>query len=285
MGPTPFLTPADFTQGKAMPEPQTGQPPLSTGHASFIGDVVFTNVDAAVAQALLPAGHGLSLAANSVDGTMHPIVHIVGQQTRTGWSSGGISQAVDQPYDEFILLVPFVLVPGDPQWHNFVVRIYLDDDIAQVLGLLFAYRKRNGFVRGFPRAADFPPTAYDVFVDGVGAFSCEHATEGPTYSGIDAPAAMPNFVAMHEIMRMPALGVDPASGKRLCSYFHWDFKPARVTPITTEHRYDSGFVPVDMSGVPMRSVNEGGFCVDGLGWELALPPFSCGAPGGGGTVP
>jgi hypothetical protein len=285
MGPSPFLKPGDFTQGKAMPEPQTGQPPVSTGHASFIGDIVFTNVDVNLAQALLPAGLGLRVAPNLAQPALHPLVHIVGQQTKTGWSSGGFSQSVDQPYDEFILLVPFVLAGANPQWHNFVVRMYLDDQIAQLLGLLFAYRKRTGFVRGFPRAADFPPVAYDVFVDGTTAFSCEHVTEGTTYAGTDAPDVMPNFDAMHEIMRMPALGIDPTTGQGLCSYFRWDFKPARVTPIATEHRYDTGFAPGEVRGLPLRSVIDGGFCVDGLGWRLTLPPYPCQLGPGSGPAP
>ena len=138
--PSSFIAPDDFEGDDR--HPPRGPPPTGVGHSVFTGFVVFTNVERAVVTPLLAPG--LCLAETKKHLAFHPIVHIVGQQQQTGWSFGsGREHEVDQPYGEFILIVPFVLQPPGTQWHNFVVRMYLESAIAKELGSSLPTARRS----------------------------------------------------------------------------------------------------------------------------------------------
>jgi hypothetical protein len=92
------------------------------GHSIFNGQIVFTNWERKRVERLLPTG--LMLARNTKLADFHPVIHIVGEQTDTGWSLGdGRTHSFDQPYQEFILAVPFVQLEERGRWHTFVVRM------------------------------------------------------------------------------------------------------------------------------------------------------------------
>ena len=277
-----FIAPGDFTEGDDE-HPPTGEPPQGVGHSRFTGFIVFTNVARAIVTDLLPKG--LRLACNSKHPGFHPILHIVGEQGDTGWSFGsGPEHHVDQPYNEFILLVPFVLQPPSMEWHNFVVRIYLNSKIAKELGKLFAYRKKIGFV-------DFDathPRSSSLLVKGNLAFSSDDQPGGSAWSDREAETAFPNYPEMKRIMRMPVLGVDPKSSTRVCSFFKWNFDAATIMALESAPEYASGFNPPRLVGETLNRVDNGAMLVTGLKWTLALPPLPCepavavdGAPGAG----
>jgi hypothetical protein len=246
--------------------------PCSFGYSTFKGVVVFANVERARLVPMLPTE--LTLAHNTSLRDLHPILHIAGLQDDTGWSYAGGPKIPDEPYREFILLIPFVLHSRTTQWQNFVVHMYLDHQIAMEIGKFFAYRKTIGMV-------DFDPThirSFEVQNDsGEGAFSSDDVPVAGGFVGNAAQArtAMANFSEMVKILGMPVLGVRPEDGVLICSYFDLGFDAARITAIDSNFTYDAGFDPPNLA--PERRPSEPGaaILIENLTWKLQFPPREC----------
>ena len=249
-------------------------PPLTFGHSKFRGVVAFTNVDRALVQSMLPAG--LTLAPNTAIPNDHPILHIAGEQGQTAWSfPNGQVHRVDAPYQEFILMVPFTLQAGSSQWHNYVVRMYLDHDVAQEIGELFAYRKVIGFVQLDPahmrRCRVMNENGKQTF----------RSTDRPIKGGFRGPAknargTIGTFDDITQVLAMPVLGVNPATGEVVCSYFALDFAQATVTAVASQASYTTAFLPGTLAGTPRTTVPSGAILVGNVAWKLQYPPRSCG---------
>ncbi len=248
--------------------------PFTFGHSHFKGIVAFTNVDQDLVTAMLPPG--LALASNTARPALHPILHIAGVQGQTAWSfANGEVHRVDAPYQEFILMVPFTLRPGSSQWHNYVVRMYLDHDIAQEIGELFAYRKVIGFVQLDPahmrRCRVMNENGRQTF----------RSTDRPVPGGFRGPTqnartTLDTFDDIVQVLAMPVLGVNPATGEVICSYFELDFAQASVTAAASQASYTSAFLPGTLAGTVRDTVPGGALLVDDVAWKLQYPPLSCG---------
>jgi hypothetical protein len=235
--------------------------------------VAFANIDRELAKELLP--DGLSLADGAA--TLHPIVQFAGVQENTGVTDdNGNTYYSYQPYREFILAIPFVMHPFSQQWHNYVVHMYLESDLATLLGKFFAYRKSIGFVR-----LD-PDNIASVRVDkaaGPTVFTgtCPDNFDG--FSGTDAEAVtgLANYTEMKDILAMPMLGVnpDPLNPMRAFSRFVWDVSAATITETAWTIKYTSQFDPPDLAGMSIASTPGGAVVLENVKWNLAFPPLRC----------
>lgn len=274
-GSTTFIAPGDFTEGIDDAAHRPKRPPAqSIGFSTFEGLVVFANVDRRTLEALLPTG--LALASNGKHPGLHPVLHIAGQQSNTGAEEGGVTfPGVD--YREFILLVPFVLHDNSSQWHNFVVRMYLDNEIAKEIGKLFAYRKLTGFtdltVGSIVRIGVMDEAGNQLFLS-----QDPRIRGGFSGSAADALARLPNFPDIVRILGMPMLGVDPKTEARECSYFDLGFDKATITAITSEFQYFKDFRPPQLAPDLRTSVADGAIRVEGVSWRLQFPPGECEDP-------
>jgi hypothetical protein len=245
---------------------------LGQGLAIYNGEIVFTNVARSDAEKLLPRHADLALAANhGAFPDTHPIIHLHGKQTQTSWVINGAPVQVGQDYGEFMLLIPFVQIGGSTQWHNLVVRMYLEDPGAVSLGYYFGYRKRLAQVSltadtcaVSPLLNPFNPVALTE------VFESTHQIVNPGYS-----TALPNWHDMKTIMAMPILGVDEWTRQQFCSYFQLDYTNATIEPIECSHRYLPGFDPaIPMIGT-LTSVVDGAVTVNGVSWRIDFPALPC----------
>src|SRR5262249_24117828 len=122
--------------------PQPANAPLG-GEATYHGSIVFTNLDRSLVRGVLPSG--LQLASNSAAPGVHPVIFLYGHQTNTCWFIGNTTIRNGPDYQELTLLVPFVRIGAGMNWHNYVVRMYLNDWFAIDIGnQWFAYAKEYG---------------------------------------------------------------------------------------------------------------------------------------------
>jgi len=254
-----FLSPSDF-DGNDSNRPVSGDP-LGGGSAIYNGQIAFANMNRADAQALLPNKADIKLATNiGAHPAVHPVLHLHGKQTQTAWVINGNHVPVGNDYGEFMLLIPFVQIGGSSQWFNFVVRMYLNDPGAVVLGKDFGYRKQLAFV-------DVLASSFDVrLMDLLNPFNPR-----PAFHAVHAPnAGTPDWPAMEAILSMPILGIDELTGVRLCSYFRLDFTAATIDPIDCTDSYKPAFEPA-MNALPMTNVKDGAVDVVGLTWQIDFP--------------
>jgi hypothetical protein len=268
---TTFIAPTDFIDGDDAHRPCM-PPPEAFGFSTFDGVVVFANIERARLTNILPGG--LTLARNARHPEVHPILHLAGLQKDTGSSVvGGSPVWSGMDYREFILFIPFVLHANSTQWHNFVVRMYLDNDIARAIGELFAYRKVTGFV-AFDKENI---VRFDVTdADGDSVFRSKDPAIRGGFSGnaSDAQARLPNFSEIVRILAMPVLGVDPSNGARRCSYFDLGLDKAKITSIGSTFRYAPKF-DRDLASESRASVPDGAILLEAVRWTLQFPPGEC----------
>jgi len=270
-GGSTFIKRSDFTpngEGNRLCMP----PPISHGSSVFDGVVVFSNVEAGLVQAMLP--HGVTLAAKKdPEQQFHPIVHIAGVQHDTKWALNGGPEVPGDEYNEFILLIPFVVHDGGSLWHSYAVHMYLDHEFAVEIGRFFAYRKTVGFVH-----LQRDVVSVRVETDGHQTFSGQHDDIDEGFSGdlAQANAGMANFQDMRAILGMPVLGVDPDTGDRLCSYFDLDFSKATIAAIDATFSYTTFFDPNNLAPGKRTNVADGAMRIQDVNWHLDFPPLECG---------
>lgn len=244
------------------------------GRAIYEGRVVFTNLDRSVVANLLDSR--LKLAApTDPQMTDHPVILMFGHQTKTTMIlPGGVQLPVGDDYRELILMIPFVQEKSGTKWHNYVVRIYLDDFWAMVGGnQWYGYRKEEA---EFTEQAASPQ--FQVASGGAARFEASVEDVGPPLTDAQAEAQLPYYPEMKTILGMPILGTleqypgDPF----VCSYFDFRFKDGVVQAMRSKHTFVSMFVP-DMAGFvsagELASVPDGAWRVSNLPWQLGLAGF------------
>lgn len=261
--PVPFLGTADFS-GDDNHRPNR---PLSAGRglSTYGGQIFFTHLPRATVAGLLKPG--VHLAQNlSAFPNVHPVIHLQGLQTSTSWIFNGIGQGVGPEYTELILLVPFVQKGTSPQWHNFVVRMYLDDD-----GAIFVGNAHYGYAKERGSFNDARPLSFEATVGGNPAFWSGFESTGPWRPGAQAEVDIPNYTEMQTILRMPVIGLYWTGLSYVASAFDFDFSNVNVAPIACAHRYHGAFTP-GMPGGTYASVPHGAIDIEGLGWRVEFPP-------------
>jgi hypothetical protein len=262
----PFLGPRNFV-GTYVPK---STPATTGGDATYQGNIVFTNLDRTLVQAILPPE--FTLAQNSAAPALHPVIYLYGHPTNTSWIVGDTPIVIGPNYQELMLLIPFVQKSPGTRWHTYVVRMYLDDWNAIGIGnVFFAYAKRWG-----TSTESVTTTGIEVteFAEGQTKFHAMLQTTGSWQSDAHAEAAIPNYAAIKTILTMPVVGRH-SSGQLVCSYFELTYTNATVAPAQSTHEFRAPFVD-GMSGWvalgSLLSVANGAVMVRNVNWRIALPP-------------
>jgi hypothetical protein len=223
-----FPTTGQFV-GTYLQNPSAAQ---NGGQSTYDGSIAVTLLDRAIVELVLPGGFAL---AQRTDGaTTHPVIHLIGHQRELKYLIDGKTEPSLVPdYREMSLLVPFVVrsqnaMSPSAKWHNFVVRMYLDNLGAVEAGNTFyAYQKElaallESYAPNVVNWNVLPLLQGDVFksaVDRTGPWS------SPSSSSI------PGLADVQTLFAMPLVGADlnPIGGTRvICSYWEWDYTNAEV---------------------------------------------------------
>lgn len=263
----PFLGPDDF-EGEF--EPRDGDAAWG-GEAIYLGRVVFLHLARTEVAKVLPSG--LQLAANESASLpdLHPVILLFGHQTETKLVYPFWTPEAGDDYNELILLVPFVQRLNHLRWHNYVVRMYLDDDLAIQLGNdYYGLRKQKAV---FEETA----TRFAVTRDLIERFEFLPTATGAWMSDPAAEASLANYPEMKQIAAMPVIG-RPSWTEFICSYFEWDFAGTQVRAIsgTSEflQPFDNGMDAWVALG-PVANVTDGAWQLENFRWRIAFPPFPC----------
>jgi hypothetical protein len=257
MGSSVFLDKSAFPKGTYKPGP-TG-PPTHGAHSTFDGELIFANLARDVVKEVLP--DGLWLAQNTKEPALHPIALILAHHADCWWDLPG-APTPNNPlnYRELSLLIPFVQCGADDRWHNYVVRMYLDDDFAIWVGnTYYGYAKERAKLVRTDVGAQ---RKFEVFRPAI-CFTCDVTTVSH-----GSPA---HYGAMRDIMRMPILGLMD-DGKIVRSYWRWGVAATTVRVTACAHIIQK-FVPkMAHWGQDIRNVDEGAVRMEGLRWAMEWPP-------------
>jgi len=244
------------------------------GQATYDGRIVFTNLPDTIVDDALPPD--LALASNPTSQpSLHPVLLIFGHQRDTKWVLPLYDPPIGEDYNELIAIIPFVVKAGGGSlWHNYVVRIYLDNDVARYIGnLYFGLMKRK---------ANFVETSTTVDVNRRGArwFQASASNQGSWMSNVSAEQSLPNWRAVEAILNMPVLGtlIGVPGKPHVCTYFEWHYDQAQVRTVVSQHAFlqpfTAGVTSWQAQGT-LQSVTDGAFEIQGLQGRMAFPPIPC----------
>jgi hypothetical protein len=253
------------------------------GQSSYNGRIVFSNLERDVVEKVLPPD--LRLAENMSNQPnlkiLHPIALLFGQQADTRWIFPFLAPRVGEAYNELILIIPFVQKTNHTRWHNYVVRMYLDDIGAEILGNLFyGYQKKRA---NFKEIDSNASAIFEVIREELNIFKATVTV--PPEQALSHRAAvrdLPNYQDAMEIFKMPVLGKLTLYPTKpyVCSYFVWGLRSADVKPIDSQNEFLQPFTQsvnewVDWLNRNISSVEEGAFEIRNLKWRLRFPPRQC----------
>lgn len=245
------------------------------GESEYSGQLIFTNLTRDAVENVLPSDLELAVNTSAAFAHLHPVILMLGTQANTAWLFPWGSPAVGQNYQELILLVPFVQKTGKSRWHNYVVKMYLNDFVATVLGNQFyGYQKQMA-------AFDAIGNDFNVYLQGIQMFESEAAPVDPWTPYATALPTFNNLSDALEIVSMPILGtlVLVPTKPYTCSYFEWDMTAAEIRKMSSSHDYNKPFVAPQMDPWvalgTLTSVSDGAFEVRKVQWRLAFPAKAC----------
>jgi hypothetical protein len=259
MGSSVFLDKKAF-QGRYVPGP-TGRPRYGA-HSTFDGELLFANLAREIVEDVVPNDRGLRLAENTKEPRLHPIALILAHHAACRWDLPFPTPEELLDYHELILLIPFLQCQPDDRWHNYAVRMYLDNEFAIRVGNTFyGYAKEPGTLVRTDVGAH---RKFEVSRSGI-CFASDVTT--------GASGSPAHYGAMREILRMPILGLKD-DGTIVRSYWRRD-EGATALRVTASARFIQEFVPnmarwVKLGQIP--SVDEGAVRMQGLRWSMAYPP-------------
>ena len=246
----------------------------SGGQSTYDGAAIVTMLDCnLVASVLAP---GLELAQSTPAGaTEHPVILLLGRQKDLYFLEDGGLIPAEGPYTELILIVPYTVKPPGTKWHNYVVRMYLDNVDAIVIGdVIYAYAKEKAT---FTARGDM----MSVMRNGSTMFESRVEATGPAINVAPGQAPPPGFADLQQVFEMPIVGYFgaqppapvPGGWRFSCSYFEWDFSNATAAPAASKFTFVKEFKPgmqgwVDLG--QLANAPEGAFKIRGLRWRLSL---------------
>jgi len=250
------------------------------GQSTYDGSIAVTLLPRAIVGQVLPSAFAL---AQRTDGAAtHPVIHLIGHQRDLMYLEDGVPVPAPIPaYSEMCLLVPFVVLAQNAlspsaKWHNYVVRMYLDNlGAVEVGNTYYAYQKKLAVLweSDAPQIVNWkvlPLLQGDVFnstVDQTGPWSSP------------GNASIPGLTDVQTLFAMPLVGADvnPGGGSRvICSYWEWDYANAEVAQATSDHKFLQQFRS-GMGGWVGQPTGPPGAAIKvrGLRWRLAFPPPGC----------
>lgn len=269
----PFLGPDDF-EGEF--EPRDGDAAWG-GEAIYLGRVVFLHLARTEVAKVLPSG--LQLAANESASLpdLHPVILLFGHQTETKLVYPFWTPEAGDDYNELILLVPFVQRLNHLRWHNYVVRMYLDnDDAIQIGNLYYGYFKQRAVLTEVAPTVTLSELDVTRSLQTVFEWTAQNPSGGFVPS-TSAMATLDNYQDAIEIMSMPLLGTLFGTAY-ICSYWDWNLQNADVRSIKVTSRFlqppRAGTASWVSQG-PVASDEKFAFEIRGLVWQMAFPALPC----------
>lgn len=261
-----FLGPSDFS-GLGVRRRSNA---LNGAQSTYNGLVSVTNLNRDMVKQVLPVN--LQLAEPLVSTAEHPVIHLVGHQRSPQQLKKGHPSPLGEPYQEMILLIPFVVRDGDHQWHSFAVRMYLDDVEPILVGnSVYAYSKEFA---NFTESGDSVHRATHISNVLGALYTCELELKGGWRSANDD--ALPRWIDLKAIFEMPIVGFDFI--RFVCSYWEWEYSAAEVALAASTHRFLRPF----RSGMGdwvrlgnLQNATDGSVAIRGLRWRLAFPLPTC----------
>jgi len=236
--------------------------------------MTFTNIDRDRVAELLPSGFQLAPRKTTRTPNVHPVILLFGDQTD---GASVLTIVHPQPsgvhYSEMILAVPFVRKTDQTGWHTYIIRMYLDNQVAVAAGEAFGYQKEPAWVEW---TGDYARIWKSSLLGGQDLLEGNFSWEAQWYDGNDALQTIPNFQDMVNIMTTRLLG--RTGGNSICSHFEWDLNQAKVARANTSYTMKAPF----RSGMsawpgisPFENVKDGAVIVRGMRWRLATLPIPC----------
>ena len=235
---SPFPGPKDF-QGGFVPAPG---PVVNGLQADYSGTLVVLMLDRNLVQSVLP--QGASLAPTKTPSTQHPVIYLIGTQNNPLGVQNGQPTPIPgaMTYKEMSLLVPFVVLNNGANWHNLVVRMFLDNGVAVWGGnACCAYQK-------FPAMLDYQnqgnQSTHTISLLGTTLFQDQEALNSafvPPWN-VGRP---PRFPALRKIFEMPILGYQSFFGytQYLCTYWEWNFNNAQIASASSQFQFTTPSAP------------------------------------------
>jgi hypothetical protein len=247
------------------------------GQSTYNGSISVILLDRALVQNALPGDFRLAQRADG--GSTHPVIQLIGHQRDLMLLLNGVLEPWGLPdYEEMMLLIPFVVRASGQKWHNFVLRMYLDDLVAVGLGdAVYAYAKVPAEIveSGTPQNLTSLVTVLlqgDVFGDTVTLTGPWDTSDNVTLAG---------WSDLQEIFEMPLVGADVAFGnimQTVCSYWEWDYTNAEVAPASSQLQFLQPPSAGTNSWVQLGQLSSdpnGTFAIRGLRWRMAGVPPAC----------
>jgi hypothetical protein len=254
----PFLGVASFSG------PWTAAEQVRTSFAAqtyFHGVVAFSNWRREDAAAMLP--EDLELGDTVVPSeNKHPVVFTFGEHAGSAILFGSVGLTTGVRFPEMIIAVPFVRHRHDRSLHLFVARIFAGEGVVTWSG-----NAHYGFNK---HMADMAWLGQTFVVSEFRGPLLMHATvDGGAAWRAGGACDLPNFRAMAEVFRLPALG-RRQDGTYAVSYFEWDFDQGRVRPADAAISID---VPLGPGLGPRvcHGVASGTFGVRDMRWRISWP--------------
>lgn len=254
---------------------------LYQGQSNYNGRLVFVNLPRTVVDDVLPPDLHLASNVSATDSDLHPIILLYGDQLLGAYVLwGGVTWPIGANYKELIMLIPFVQHDEGTKWHNYVVRMYLDNQPAVTAG-----NQHYGYFKELAALADavLSPTAstLDVTQSALTVFKwTAEAISGGFLPSAIAMGTLDNYRHAIEIMKMPLLGTLTTlfGTSYVCSYWDWNLQNAFVKPI----KVTSEFVQPPRTGTtswvsqgPVMTDEKSAFELAGLVWRMAFPASLC----------
>jgi hypothetical protein len=245
------------------------------GQATYDGSINVTMLDRNLVEKVLPVD--FRLAQRKDGGLMHPVIHLVGHQRNLMLLVSGTPLPAFKPdYDEFILLIPFVIRGSGTKKHSFVVRMYLSDPVAVALGTIYEYAKELALLTETGttglKTSIRTTVLFELLFEGAVKLT------GAWRTAENASLSLPGWTNLQEIFKMPLVGATVLGGfvRTACSYWEWDFTSVEVAPATSRHRFlrplREGMDDWVRLG-PLWSAST--YAIRGLRWRLATQPPPC----------
>lgn len=207
----------------------------------------------------LPAD--LALAERAVPRGEHPVVLLFGRHTGGTVHWFGRPTPMGPPYDEALVLIPYVRARGSGWLHLYAAHMYATFPPAVWSGNLFyAYGKEQASVSR--DAAVGVVTASD----GRRCLEIAVGAPGPWVAGLAFDG--PGWAALRDVVTMPVVG-RRRSGGLVYSAFRWSWDEARVRPIAIDRLAidpDPGIEALRLDGPALV-----GFEIDRMRWRLGWP--------------
>lgn len=218
-----------------------GTPALNGAQATYDGTLATALLDRELVSAILPPLARLA-EPQQATWTLHPVLCLMGRQNEPRELRNGNAVTIPfaKPYNELIVLIPYVVCVGQDRWHNFSARMYLDDLGATIIGNLdYAYAKLLG-------EFELTETSAQIISDGDTVFEIDSTTQfdddesslpADNWMSDDyAQTSLLGYRDMRQILEMPIVGYSGLYGYRR-SYFEWDYGNAQVSAAQCQLRF------------------------------------------------